>query len=637
MRSTGPLFVSTIFLTILQKFECEERNQGKSLQSRISTMDEPNPPQWPDSVRLVRPTDSKEKILSMVQDTQDPWNEEHQSFTSDHHFSSRRYAVMFAPGGYHGVDLEVGYYSQVLGLGKSPDDVQFRECDKGPYVPALNFHLHKNGTCLDTFWRSLENVQSFAPTMKWAVSQAAPLRRVHVMGDLDLYDGGAYASGGHFENSMVEGLTHAGGQQQFLYRNVGLKGGAEGGAWSMTYVGCTENVPPASSGGDKSCSVTVLPDPPIRMEKPFVAMTDAEKFELRVPLFTRDEALTHGPLMDGSNEEVRDFSRVRVVREDEPVARIQEALDDGKDVVLAAGIFTLEKSVVMKHPDQVLLGLGLATLVAPRDGSPCVKVLPNTPGVRVAGIMLEASELDENANKEGSSLLEWGEHDKEDSGDENNPGGLFDIFCRVGGATLGSREAISVNAMMRLFSGNVIGDDLWLWRADHAELLPNEDANYPEISPIYWQSEQSEFRVETGLEVAANNVTIYGLAVEHANGHQTMWSGDHGFVAFYQCELPYGVSQETFGDEDYRGYVVHENVEHHELHAPGVYSNFRNEVVKTATAIEHPERETVKIINPFTVRLDNHFGIESISNHKGFPATKQGQPCRLDKGVIEVL
>ena len=50
---------------------------------------------------------------------------------------------------------------------------------------------------LDTFWRSAENFRTEASDgMLWAVSQAAPLRRVHVAGDLVLHDKGAYASGG---------------------------------------------------------------------------------------------------------------------------------------------------------------------------------------------------------------------------------------------------------------------------------------------------------------------------------------------------------------------------------------------------------------------------------------------------------
>mmetsp|Transcript_10574 Transcript_10574/g.21743 ORF Transcript_10574/g.21743 Transcript_10574/m.21743 type:complete len:133 (-) Transcript_10574:1690-2088(-) len=110
------------------------------------------------------------------------------------------------------------------------------------------------------------------------------------------------------------------------------------------------------------------------------------------------------------------------------------------------------------------------------------------------------------------------------------------------------------------------------------------------------KSEQNEFRVETRIEVFSDNVTIYGHAVEHANGHQTVWHGEHGLVAFYQCELPYRVSQEAFGDQNFLGYKINEDVNHHEVHAPGIYSNFRNEIVETSTAIEHPQRDSVDVI-----------------------------------------
>jgi hypothetical protein len=205
---------------------------------------------------------------------------------------------------------------------------------------------------------------------------------------------------------------------------------------------------------------------------------------------------------------------------------------------------------------------------------------------------------------------------------------MFDVFCRVGGATNGNRSDIYVDAMVRIHSGNVVGDNLWLWRADHSELNDSETtANYPHISPLYHQSEENEFRVETGIEVRGDDVTMFGLAVEHANGHQTVWSGERGAVYFYQCELPYGVKQESFGDKDFTGYLITDSVQNHKLAGAGIYSNFRNEEVRVKTAIRHPQTD-IECINPFTVRLDNNGCIESIVNGLGNAATDQGIPCR---------
>jgi hypothetical protein len=40
------------------------------------------------------------------------------------HFSDKRLAFLFHPGVYP-VDLAVGYYTQIIGLGNLPDDVIF--------------------------------------------------------------------------------------------------------------------------------------------------------------------------------------------------------------------------------------------------------------------------------------------------------------------------------------------------------------------------------------------------------------------------------------------------------------------------------------------------------------------------------
>ena len=594
----------------------------------VFAMAEPNPPAWPASVQIIRETDDMETVLAALKETEDGWNEEFQTWTSDHHFSSRRHALLFAPGTYANLTWQVGYYVQVAGLGTSPNDVEFRHC--GPHVPALNHHIHKGGTSLDTFWRSGENFYVTGTNMKWAVSQAAPLRRVHVANDLFLFDDSAYASGGHLANAQVDGVLHFGGQQQWMSRNVHLGKGIQGGAWSLVFTGCTGDVPEPSPGSDTNPSITVLEVPPVRIEKPFVALQDdGVKFDLQVPRAIRDGS-TSGPLFDGDMDDVRDFSRVHVaVAGNADEGTVQAALDAGKDVVFPPGIYQLTKTLEMRHANQVILGLGLATLMAPTDGTPCIHVAPATAGVRIAGIMLEASTRTECGAAQESSLLKWGDANVKDGGDPENPGAMFDVFCRVGGAIKGNRSDIYVDAMMRLYSGNVVGENIWLWRADHCVLNDSEEApNYPHISPLYHQSEENEFRVETGIEVTGDDITMYGLAVEHANGHQTVWSGERGAMYFYQCELPYGVKQASFGDKGFTGYLVTNNVQNHTLAGAGIYSNFRNEEVRVATAIRHPETN-IQRINPFTVRLDNNGCIESVVNGVGRAASEQGVPVRL--------
>ena len=592
---------------------------------------EPNPPIWPDSVKLIRPTDDKEAVQAILKETEDAWNESHACYTCDHHFSKRRLALLFAPGVYKNIDVEIGYYVQILGLGTHPDQVQFRDCEKGPYVPALNKHLSDHGSSLDTFWRSAENFSTFPTSQKmlWAVSQAAPLRRVHVGSDLHLYDTQAYASGGFMANCQVDGKTDFGGQQQWLSRNCHFRDSVVGGAWSLVFVGCSGQVPQEDMGTIQTPSISVQPKTPVRMEKPYIAMKeDGIHYELRIPRASRD--CNHsGSSFDATGEYVKDFSQVFVAKANEEgiATKIQDALDDGKHVVLAPGIFELDRSLQVRHDNQVILGIGLATLKAPTNGSPCIAVAPKTAGVRVAGVMLEASQRTGFA-VEFSSLLEWGASTVKDEGDPDNPGGLFDIFCRVGGDTEGDRTQYHVDCIMRIHSGNVVGDNLWLWRADHAELMQGEQPNFVPI-PTYHQCEKDEYRVKNGIHVTGNDVTVYGLAVEHTDEHQAVWSGERGQVYFYQSELPYGACQASFGDRGYVGYLIEDHVVHHKLLAPGVYSNFRNEKVVVETAVKHPDRDTISCVNPFIVHLDNNGYIESVVNGHGESALLQGMPVRL--------
>lgn len=536
--------------------------------------DEPNPPALPDSVILFHPPKNEQEIELMrttLKRYSDPiitWEEFSKNqgdkteqgdrpdftYTTANHFSTQRTALLFAPGTYPNLDFEVGYYTSVLGLGSRPTDVQFTDCDKGPHVPAMEKYTNRppNGSGLDTFWRSIENIATDAREgMRWAVSQAAPMRRVHVRTDLNLYDADSWVSGGVAANVIVDGKVNFGGQQQWLMRNVELRGGAENGAWSLVFVGCTRKVPEESDGMEGGPSISVENNPIIRVEKPYIALktigrslteedsgshaNEIYQLELRVPSVTYGEDAT-GPQFEDKQEEIRDFRRVKLAvpsnSADSTTAAIenhsslQKALDAGKDLVLSPGIYPLYTSLKVKHQNQVILGIGYATLKAPEDGSPCISVESRVPGVRIAGIMLEASVL--NGEREGktASLLEWGASTSNDPGDESNPGILSDVFARVGGLL----RDVSTDVMIRLHSGNIYGDNLWLWRADHVQLGENEEPNFPHISRKYWQTEQGECKVKNGLvvESSSSNVTIVGLAIEHTTEDQIIWNGDHG-------------------------------------------------------------------------------------------------------------
>ena len=111
-------------------------------------------------------------------------------------FGTQRYALLFKPGTYGSstdpLNFQVGYYTAVAGLGMSPRDVVingsvdvYNQCDGG------------NCIALNNFWRSLSNLTINVTTPNagcyagnfWAVSQAAPMRRVNLTGgNLTLMD-----------------------------------------------------------------------------------------------------------------------------------------------------------------------------------------------------------------------------------------------------------------------------------------------------------------------------------------------------------------------------------------------------------------------------------------------------------------
>ena len=142
----------------------------------------------------------------------------------------------FCPANYH-VDVPVGFYTEVLGLGATPDAVHIMgNVHSDASLP------HNNATC--TFWRAAEgfSVTPTGGTMQWAVSQAVPFRRMHVRGNIVLHQNGGWASGGWMSDSLVDGNVGSGPQQQWISRNSEW-GSWTGANWNMVFVGVPH--PPA--------------------------------------------------------------------------------------------------------------------------------------------------------------------------------------------------------------------------------------------------------------------------------------------------------------------------------------------------------------------------------------------------------
>jgi hypothetical protein len=466
------------------------------------------------------------------------------------HFSSKRVAILFQPGTYRNVNCPVGYWTHIVGLGRRPSEVQFTG-PLGVYALPANTDNPDVGS-LDTFWRCGENFTSECefvlhegqyciplldgrlypvgdltkagyPSkeipgfdarygMVWACSQAAPLRRVSVMGNLHLSLGDHCASGGFVSNTCVEGYLMFGSQQQYCVRNTVAKK-ASNGAWSFVIVGSrnssemtakttTDQQNPQSTtstnriewvkkqpNDDSLPNISYQTTTPVQIEKPYIYIHD-DKLYLAIPTARRNTiGVDHAEADLAVQITTSADCKVKVFTPTSKFDDIQNALDENCHIILNPGIYSWDQTLVIGRANIVILGIGMATIEAPTKG-PCIYVKGQGRGVRISGLSLEAASRNDYA---GSTLLRWGddEHHESSSGtkgdddgvDNNNPGCIHDLYCFVGGRSLD--RSCQVETMVKIYSNNVIGDNLWLWRADHCALRENEKPNKPHLSEYH--------------------------------------------------------------------------------------------------------------------------------------------------------
>src|SRR5580765_5230314 len=196
-------------------------------------------------------------------------------------FGTQRYALLFKPGTYgtatDPLNFQVGYYTSVAGLGAEPGDVTV---NGSIYVRN---QCSASGSCvaLNNFWRSLSNLTINVTTPNfgcysgefWAVSQASPMRRVHVNGATTMMDyctPPSYASGGFIADSKFEGGIVNGSQQQWLVRNSTLNGWSNG-VWNQVFSGVV-NAPAQCFPAAPSCGgpYTTLATSPVTRDAPYL-------------------------------------------------------------------------------------------------------------------------------------------------------------------------------------------------------------------------------------------------------------------------------------------------------------------------------------------------------------------------------
>ncbi|WP_213451706.1 discoidin domain-containing protein [Rhizomonospora bruguierae] len=501
-------------------------------------------------------------------------------------FGTDRYALLFKPGSY-GVNANIGFYTSIAGLGRNPGDVVI---NGGVTVDAGWF----NGNATQNFWRSAENL-AINPTggfNRWAVSQAAPFRRIDVRGDLNLAPNGyGWASGGYIADSRVSGTVQPYSQQQWYTRDSQI-GGWLNGVWNMVFTGVTGA--PATSFPNPP--YTTVAQSPVTREKPYLYVDSAGAYNVFVPsLRTNSQGATWtGGGTPGSSIPLSQFY---VAKPGDSAATLNAALAQGLNLLFTPGIYHVNQTVTVTRADTVVLGLGYATIIP--DNGVVPMTVADVDGVRLAGLLFDAGPTNSPV------LLRVGPDGSAGTGHAANPTSIQDVFFRIGGAGAGkATTSLVVN------SSNAIIDHIWAWRADHG-------------TGVGWTVNTAD----TGLIVNGANVTAYGLFVEHYQKYQVIWNGNGGRTYFFQNEMPYDPPNQAAwmngGTNGYAAYKVASGVTSHEGWGLGSYCYFNvDPSVNAARGFEAPNTGGVRFHSLLTVSLGGNGTITNVINTTG--GTAQG-------------
>ncbi|MGW2568892.1 coagulation factor 5/8 type domain-containing protein [Streptomyces sp. NPDC001537] len=500
-------------------------------------------------------------------------------------FGTGRYALLFKPGTYNGLNAQLGFYTSIMGLGLSPDDTTIN----GDVTVDAGWF---NGNATQNFWRSAENL-ALVPangTNRWAVAQAAPFRRMHVRGGLNLSPTGyGWASGGYIADSRVDGQVGPYSQQQWYTRDSAI-GSWLNGVWNMVFSG-VEGAPAQSFPNPP---YTTLDTTPVSREKPFLYVDGAAGLRVFLP-----EKRTNARGVTWGNGTPRGtslpLSQFYVAKPGVLAATLNQALRQGLHLLLTPGIYHLDQPIQVDRANTVVLGLGYATLV-PTNGVTALRVA-DVDGVRLAGFLIDAGPVNSPTLLEVGPRGAWRDHSA-------NPTTVQDVFVRIGGAGAGK-----ATTSMVVNSRHTIVDHTWVWRADHGD-------------GVGWDTNRADY----GIVVNGDDVLCTGLFVEHFNKYDVQWYGQRGRTIFFQNEKAYDAPNQAAiqngSVKGYAAYKVGDGVTAHEGWGLGSYCYYNVD----PTIVQHngfaaPNRPGVRFHDLLVVSLGGKGQYEHVINETGTPTS----------------
>ncbi|MFE5077401.1 discoidin domain-containing protein [Streptomyces halstedii] len=502
-------------------------------------------------------------------------------------FGTGRHAFFFKPGTYNNLNAQIGFYTSIAGLGLRPDDTTIN----GDVTVDAGWF---DGNATQNFWRSAENLalNPVNGTNRWAVSQAASFRRMHVKGGLNLApDGYGWASGGYIADSKIDGQVGPYSQQQWYTRDSSI-GGWGNGVWNMTFSG-VEGAPATSFPNPP---YTTLDTTPVSREKPFLYL-DGNDYKVFVPAKRTNARGTTWANGTPQGQSLP-LTQFYVVKPGATAETINAALAQGLHLLFTPGVYHVDRTIDVTRADTVVLGLGLATII-PDNGVTAMKVA-DVDGVKLAGFLIDAGPVN------SPTLLEVGGQGA--SADHAaNPTTVQDVYVRVGGAGPGkATTSIVVN------SDDVIIDHTWVWRADHG-------------AGVGWETNRADY----GVRVNGDDVLATGLFVEHFNKFDVEWYGERGRTIFYQNEKAYDAPNQAAiqngSTKGYAAYRVDDSVNTHEAWGLGSYCNFTADPsIRQEHGFQAPVKPGVKFHSLLVVSLGGMGHYEHVINSTGASTVPAG-------------
>ncbi|MFG3280568.1 coagulation factor 5/8 type domain-containing protein [Streptomyces sp. NPDC048111] len=495
-------------------------------------------------------------------------------------FGTGRYALLFKPGTYNGLNAQIGFYTSIAGLGLSPDDTTIN----GDVTVDAGW---ANGNATQNFWRSAENLTlvPVSGTDRWAVAQAAPFRRMHVRGGLNLAPAGyGWASGGYIADSRIDGQVGPYSQQQWYTRDSVI-GGWVNAVWNMVFSG----VQGAPAQSFPNPPYTTLDTTPVSREKPFLYLSGGEYRVFLPEKRTNARGVTWGNgTPRGTSLSLAQFY---VAKPGVSAATLNQALAQGLHLLLTPGIYHVDQPIQVNRAGTVVLGLGYATIV-PDNGATALRVA-DVDGVRLAGFLIDAGPVN------SATLLEIGPRgsSRDHSAD---PTTVQDVFVRIGGAGAGK-----ATTSMVINSRHTIVDHTWVWRADHG-------------AGVGWDTNRADY----GVVVNGDDVLCTGLFVEHFNKYDVQWLGQRGRTIFFQNEKAYDAPNQAAvqdgGVKGYAAYKVADGVTTHEAWGLGSYCNYTADPgIVQHHGFAAPNRAGVKFHDVLVVSLGGNGQYEHVVNEVG--------------------